>query len=131
MRRPPALWLALLAALLVLALPPDGAAQDDPYDEPLSVENAGLLTCVVGAGRLVTLPEQVERIAVADETLARVQIISPKELLITGLRPGESTTFRAQFRDVFDVGATRMLVSSLDLDVGEGAENVDDDLNES
>jgi len=40
----------------------------------------------------------------------------------TALRPGESTTFSLQFPDVFIIGATRMSVSSLDLELGEGSE---------
>jgi hypothetical protein len=50
--------------------------------------------------------------------LAGTQSVEPVK---TSLRPGESTTFRAQFREVFTVGATRMTVSSLALEVG-GAE---------
>ena len=36
----------------------------------------------------------------------------------TSLRPGESTTFSTQFADVYVVGATQMLVTSLELEIG-------------
>ena len=39
----------------------------------------------------------------------------------TSLRPGESTTFSTQFADVYVVGATQMLVTSLELEIGSEA----------
>lgn len=38
----------------------------------------------------------------------------------TSLRPGESTTFSLQFADVYLIGATRMIVKSLDLELDNG-----------
>ena len=42
----------------------------------------------------------------------------PATPVTTSLRPGESTTFSAQFTEVYIIGATRMRVSSLDLELG-------------
>lgn len=93
---------AVLAALACLAAPPaDLAAQQGEqgatvtgradWPQPRRVEQRGLLTTKVGHGCLATLPDEVERVAVADDTIARVQIISPREILLTGLRPGRTT----------------------------------------
>lgn len=81
--------LAALGALLCLA----PAAAQEVVEELLSVENAGVVGTVVGAGHLLTLPEEIERVALADETIARVQVISTREALITGLAPGQTTFF--------------------------------------
>jgi Flp pilus assembly secretin CpaC len=81
--------LAALGALLCLA---PLAAQEEP-EELLSVENAGVVETLVGAGHLLTLPAAIERVALADETVARVQVISTREALITGLAAGQTTLF--------------------------------------
>ncbi|MDH3402258.1 MAG: FxLYD domain-containing protein [Acidobacteriota bacterium] len=60
--------------------------------------------------------------------LAGTQTVTPAT---TSLRPGESTTFRAQFRDVFTIAATRMVVRSLDLDVGGPEERPEAELDGS
>jgi pilus assembly protein CpaC len=89
------------ASLLVLLVWPGGihaqstleaaslGATDWP--NPRKVELRSLLTTKVGHGCLATLPDEVERVAVADDSLARVQIISPREILLTGLSPGRTT----------------------------------------
>ncbi|MEE8522346.1 MAG: pilus assembly protein N-terminal domain-containing protein [Thermoanaerobaculia bacterium] len=77
---------------VLVGLAAAAAAQDGLF-EPLPVERLGLMTSTVGAGRLVTMPEQVERVALADERVARVQIISAREILLTGLKPGRTTLF--------------------------------------
>ncbi len=81
-----------LACWALVAVTAPAAAQDDPF-EPLPIERSGLMTSVVGAGRLVTMPDQVERVALSDESIARVQMISAREILVTGLRPGRTTLF--------------------------------------
>jgi hypothetical protein len=50
--------------------------------------------------------------------------------VLDALRPGESTTFSVLFPDVYAVGATRMQVSSVDLDIGEGGVEREEDLPE-
>jgi Flp pilus assembly secretin CpaC len=89
------LVLATVVAAATAALagwPAAAAAQDGP-SEPLPVERSGVMSSTVGAGRLVTLPDQVERVALSDERIARVQIISAREILVTGLTPGRTTLF--------------------------------------
>jgi hypothetical protein len=58
-------------------------------------------------------------------TLAGTQSTRP---VLDALRPGESTTFSVAFPSVYAIGATRMRVSSLDLNLGEGATERDGDL---
>ncbi len=58
-----------------------------------SVESRGTLSATIGVGRLVTMPLDIERVALADEGLARLQVVSGRELLLTGLRTGNSTLY--------------------------------------
>ncbi len=58
-----------------------------------SVESRGTLSATIGVGRLVTLPLDLERVALADEGLARLQVVSGREVLLTGLRTGKSTLY--------------------------------------
>ncbi len=100
----------LVAAVALFAFAAVPAFAQDPFDEPTagaeaeapatplaqpprSIETRELLTAKVGAGRLLTLPESVERVALADEAIARVQIISEREVLLSGLAPGQTTLY--------------------------------------
>ncbi len=77
--------------------------QEVPPDRPLSVagrptdlgavESQGSIRAPIGVGRLITLSLDVERVALADEALARLQVVSGREVLVTGLRTGKSTLF--------------------------------------
>lgn len=58
-----------------------------------SVESRGTLRATIGVGRLVTMPLDIERVALADEGLARLQVVSGREVLLTGLRTGKSTLY--------------------------------------
>lgn len=71
----------------------DPVPVDSTFAEPLSIEEKGRLQCLVGAGQLVTLPETVVRVALADEDVARAQVISTREVLLSGLAPGQTTLF--------------------------------------
>jgi len=53
-----------------------------------------------------------------DGKLAASQKITP---IKSTLRPGESTTFRTQFRELYEISAARMIVSSLELDISQQA----------
>ncbi|HEX6900182.1 MAG TPA: pilus assembly protein N-terminal domain-containing protein [Thermoanaerobaculia bacterium] len=89
---PPAL--AVLGALLWPFWAAPAAAQEELDPEGLlSVEDSGLVTTLVGTGHLLTLPAEIERVALADEAIARVQVISTREALITGLAPGQTTLY--------------------------------------
>lgn len=74
-----------------LAVAPRSPAYGWP--EPGQIEPRGALQTKVGHGSLATLPSDIERVALADSGIARVQIISPLELLLTGLRPGRTTVY--------------------------------------
>ncbi len=85
---------AVAVRLLVLGLCSFGATalgQGAPDLQP--VESRGTLRGTIGIGRLVTLPLDLERLALADEGLARLQVVSGREVLLTGLRTGKSTLF--------------------------------------
>lgn len=58
-----------------------------------AVESRGSIAATIGIGRLITLPLDVERVALADEGLARLQVVSGREVLLTGLRTGKSTLY--------------------------------------
>ncbi len=102
--------LAALALLLPPAVRPQETAEASPPvgqvetvtavpgewsgpRELQALEQLQILSTRVGTGTLVTLPSEVERVALADNSIARIQIISPQEVLLTGLRPGETTVF--------------------------------------
>ncbi len=68
-----------------------GAAPGEQWREPLRVESRGALSAPVGIGLLVTLDSEVIRVVLADDEIARVQVISPHEVLLTGLVPGRTS----------------------------------------
>ncbi len=78
---------ALASRLLLSLLAGSAAAQVWP------VEDGGMLSVQVGRGVLVNLPGDVERVALADDSIARPQVISAQEVLITGLVPGITTVY--------------------------------------
>ncbi len=112
-RNLPSRALGILAALALLIAPaarPQQTAEEAPPAgqaetvtatpgewsgprELRTLEQLEILSTKVGTGTLVTLPTEVERVALADNSIARIQIISPQEVLLTGLRPGETTVF--------------------------------------
>jgi hypothetical protein len=59
--------------------------------------------------------------------LAGTQSVKP---VLDALRPGESTTFSVVFSDVFAIGATRMQVSSVNLNLGDAVAERDEELPE-
>ncbi|MEP7008854.1 MAG: pilus assembly protein N-terminal domain-containing protein [Acidobacteriota bacterium] len=89
MRMKTAIVLGLVALCGAVALA--GGAQGAP--DLQTVESRGTLQAMIGIGRLVTLPLDLERLALADEGLARLQVVSGREVLLTGLRTGKSTLF--------------------------------------
>ncbi len=74
-----------LAAALFAAPAPVGAAG--------VVEDRGTLRATVAGGQVLTFSSAVKRIAVADEGLAAVHLVSEREVLLNGLRPGVTTLF--------------------------------------
>ncbi len=63
----------------------------EPWNEPDRVESGGNLSAKVGIGLLITLDFEVTRVVLADDEVARVQVISPREVLLTGLEPGRTS----------------------------------------
>ena len=61
--------------------------------EMFPVESSGTILTVVGAARLLTYPAQIERLAMANDRIARIQVISGREVLLTPLKPGRTTLF--------------------------------------
>jgi Flp pilus assembly secretin CpaC len=57
------------------------------------VEDRGTLRATVGGGQVLTFSSPVRRIAVADEKLAAVHLVSEREVLINGSTPGVTTLF--------------------------------------
>ena len=76
--------LALLLALASLAAPAQAAGV---------VEDRGTLRATVAGGQVLTFSSPVKRIAIADEKLAAVHLVSDREVLINGLQPGVTTLF--------------------------------------
>jgi pilus assembly protein CpaC len=78
--------LLLVAAMLALLLPAAAPAAG-------VVEDRGTLRATVGGGQVLTFSSPVRRIAVAEEGLASVHLVSDREVLINGQRPGVTTLF--------------------------------------
>ncbi len=83
------LWVSLAFALTLAQVP--AKAQVSEGFSPSPVQVRGTLQAKVGRGSVLTLPSEIERLALADETIARAQIISSREGLLTGVLPGQTT----------------------------------------
>jgi Flp pilus assembly secretin CpaC len=77
--------LLLLVAIAATLAPPAGAAG--------VVEDRGTLRATVGGGQVLTFSSPVRRIAVANESLAAVHLVSEREVLLNGVSPGVTTLF--------------------------------------
>ena len=51
------------------------------------------MEALVGAGIVVTLPDDLKRVALADDSIATVEILNPREILILGTKVGQTTVF--------------------------------------
>jgi pilus assembly protein CpaC len=94
-------WLASIALLTALAWAPVARA-DDPSTEQAPApsaaapqETSGLMTkdlaVTVGKSLVVDSPVNIQRVSVANGDLAEAVAITPKEVLINGKAPGETT----------------------------------------
>jgi len=81
--------LSALALALALAL----SAAAAPLAAAGIVEDRGTLRSTVAGGQVLTFSSAVKRIAVADEKLAAIHLVSDREVLINGLKPGVTTLF--------------------------------------
>jgi pilus assembly protein CpaC len=92
--------LALSLALLTTAawtpvLRADDTTEQAPGPSPALQETTGLVTkdlsVTVGKSLVVDSPVNIQRVSVANPDLAEAVAISPKELLVNGKTPGETT----------------------------------------
>ncbi|MGP8244921.1 MAG: pilus assembly protein N-terminal domain-containing protein, partial [Bryobacteraceae bacterium] len=86
-----------LAALAALAAPPmpaaepaaPGRAQEPPQHVAPPID--GKLTATVGKSLIIDSPLKIEKISVANGDLVEAVAINPKEVLINGKAPGETS----------------------------------------
>ena len=72
--------------------PPPGWSEKDK--DPSRIERGSVpLEVTVGAGLVLTTPSELERVALADDTLARVTVLSKREVMLNGLAAGRTTLF--------------------------------------
>jgi pilus assembly protein CpaC len=74
-----------LLALAALSAPPAGAQG--------VVEDRGTLRATVGGGQVLTFSSPVRRVAVAEEKLVAIHLVSDREVLLNGLQSGVTTLF--------------------------------------
>lgn len=92
MRMPAKLAIFLATTLMWMSgtLPATAQSSGEEF-RPAPIQVRGTLQAKVGRGSVLTLPSEIERLALADEAIARAQIISSREVLLTGLAPGQTT----------------------------------------
>src|SRR3954470_7387790 len=93
-------WLATIVLVSTAAWTPalrgdDLTTEQAPGPSPALQETTGLVTkdlsVTVGKSLVVDSPVNIQRVSVANPALAEAVAISPKELLVNGLTPGETT----------------------------------------
>jgi pilus assembly protein CpaC len=78
----PALLPFLLLMLAVLSWSAAQAQTDDPH---------GFVPLFVSEGRLLRLDQNVSNVLIGDNSIADVQVVSPRELYVYGRKPGQTT----------------------------------------
>ncbi len=81
-------FLAVPIAVLVMGLGQSAVAQDNA---PSQTTASRELSVTVGKSVLVDSPQTIERIAVSNGALAEAVAISPHEMMLNGLAPGETS----------------------------------------
>ena len=118
-------WVASIAILSTLAWPPTVRADDltteqAPAPSGAPQETAGLVTkdlsVTVGKSLVVDSPVNIQRVSVANPAMAEAVAISPKELLVNGLTPGETTLI------IWQMGGNRLFY---DLTVRQSTRKID------
>jgi len=71
----------LVASLMAVALPASGANEGPPAD----------LVVTVGKALILDMPADLRRVAVANGDLAEALVVNPREVLINGKAPGETS----------------------------------------
>ncbi|HEY3845913.1 MAG TPA: pilus assembly protein N-terminal domain-containing protein [Acetobacteraceae bacterium] len=77
----PALLAILLLTLPALSLRPAHAQTADPR---------GFVSLFVSEGRLLRLDQNMSNVLVGDNSIADVQVVSPRELYVYGRKPGQT-----------------------------------------
>jgi pilus assembly protein CpaC len=119
-------WVASIAIFSTLAWSPAVRADDLSTEQapaPSSAapqETAGLVTkdlsVTVGKSLVVDSPVNIQRVSVANPAMAEAVAISPKELLVNGLTPGETTLI------IWQMGGNRLFY---DLTVRQSTRKID------
>ena len=92
MKLPDSLWLSLTLAVSCSGLcaaqsAPAGQAQQPPAPQAMQRE----LSVIAGKSLVIDSPVNVERVAVADGAVAEALVVTPREVLVNGLRPGQTS----------------------------------------
>lgn len=78
--------------------PPADAAQNPPA-QPDATSTPGKLLVTVGKSLIIDSPVNIKRVSVANGTLAEAVAVNPKEVLINGTAPGETSLIVWQTND--------------------------------
>src|SRR5437868_7334345 len=93
-------WVATIALVFTAVWSPmlradDPTTEQAPGPGAAAQETTGLVTrdlsVTVGKSLVVDSPVNIQRVSVANPTMAEAVAITPKELLVNGLTPGETT----------------------------------------
>jgi pilus assembly protein CpaC len=80
---------SLVATALLVALAGAAETQVDPNAAPTD-PNAEVITVVVGRSAPIQTPGPTSRVAVTDPTIAGVQVLTPDQVLVQGLKVGST-----------------------------------------
>ena len=89
---PDSFWLRLslavsLGGLCAAQAPPASQAQQPPAQQAMQRE----LSVIAGKSLVIDSPVNVERVAVAYGAVAEALVVTPREVLVNGLRPGQTS----------------------------------------
>jgi len=98
-------WIALAAVAAAPAAEPAGRIQEPPQRVAPPID--GKLTATVGKSLIIDSPLKITKISVANGDLVEAVAINPKEVLINGKAPGETSLI------VWQEGGTRLVYDLL------------------
>ena len=93
--------------------PPAAAAQNPPPD---ATSTPGKLLVTVGKSLIIDSPVNIKRVSVANGALAEAEAVNPKEVLINGTAPGETSLIVWQTNDTRLVYDLTVRVSNIRLE---------------
>src|SRR5438067_934258 len=118
-------WVATIVLVFAAVWSPmlrgdDPTTEQAPGPGAAAQETTGLVTrdlsVTVGKSLVVDSPVNIQRVSVANPNLAEAVAISPKELLVNGLQPGETTVI------IWQQGGNRLFY---DLTVRQSTRKID------